>query len=133
MLFNYYSFTFTFGSLALNFTSLRFDVWAFGSNIAVVLHRLTKPQLGNRNEVDLNRLDSRFTGKVWPKAFRLSLEMRHLFAAHTSEFSRKVDPWGGAPYIYIYIRNIVATCSFHAPYKLHTNWQNNKTVNETNS
>ena len=51
----------------------RYHVWANGSNIAVVFHLLTKPQLRNRTEVDPNRLDSRFPGKVRPKAFRLSM------------------------------------------------------------
>ena len=37
-----------------NFTSLRFDFWANDSNIAVVLHLLTKPQLRNRTKEDPN-------------------------------------------------------------------------------
>ena len=47
-----------------------------GSNIAVVLHFLTKPQHRSRTEECPNRLNSRFPGTVWPKAFRLSLDLR---------------------------------------------------------
>ena len=75
---------FTFGSLAPKFyfllfysftflllrhwlqhvTCVRFHIWANGSDIAFVLHLLTKPQLRNRTEVDPKRLDSRFLEKL---------------------------------------------------------------------
>ena len=72
---NFTFYFFTVGSLAPKNTSLRFHFWANGSNIAVVLHLLTNLSLG-MTEVDPNRVDSRFPGKVWPKAFRLSSDMR---------------------------------------------------------
>ena len=71
----------------------------------VVLH-LTKPQLRNRTEVDPNRLSLERLGPWKCADFCCSSPpkppKRHKTMHIPVHSERKVDPYGGVPYIYIY-------------------------------